>query len=351
MSLTKLTFFLKSTARAPTLIILFVLWLNLIGFYLIFHVVFLFFSWLVLTGVIIALIILFLYKRSKPNPVIFSHQMRSDAQPEIRFSFSYVLKLTKKQVKINRVYILASIIGLSLAMIIISQIYLINATYHQEGFERYVSRANPSAYEFTMTGVENQALFDEWVNKIDSEIVPLLDDHNIDIKTRYTYGQVTASIILGEEVDERLNQRWVNTLRFKTRTWTQERLDFYKNFPTFNKSMELDPNERFLIIPSYLSFGDADYSEFEFIKNNTVQILVDAATRPSMEDTIFMNFTYSITKYWQPQEEDYRYLVDNQLTDYRDLLREAIYIPKGHEWSFLESILFVDDHNSRYVFK
>lgn len=350
MSLTKLTFFLKSTARAPTLIILFVLWLNLIGFYLIFHVIFLFFAWMVLTGVIILLIVLFLYKQSKPNPVIFAHQMRSNAQPEIRFNLTYIVKLTKKQVKINRVYILASIIGLSLAMIIISQIYLINATYHQESFDRYVNQANPSAYEFTMTGVDNQAIFDEWDNKINTEIGTLLDSYDIDIRTYHTYGQVTASIILGEEVDERMNQRWVNTLRFKTRTWTQERLDFYKNFPTFNKSMVLDLNERFLIIPSYLAFGDTEYYEFDWIRNNTVQILVDAATRASMKDTIFMNFTYSITNYWQPQEEDYRYLVDNQLTDYRDLLREAMYLPKGYEWSFLDSILFVDAHNTRIKF-
>ncbi len=344
MSLSRIYLALVSDIKVSTLIIVFVVWINILGLYLMS-----FNDFILKILIIITFIFIFLIIRG----IINNERVKKRKGKEYAINIRYIITLTKRQIKINRTYIFASILGLLVAVFVISSVYLINSSFNQSSFDRYVNQGVPQSHVITTLGIDSQTAFNEWTTRVDNQLTNQLTALNFNAKTYYTYGQITGSIVLGKLYSEIYQKQWVDTFSFKTYEWTPERLEFYKHFPTFNKTIEYNPNDTLLIIPSVLIYNGVDYGSLDFINRTnglSINILADSPQRDNLDPTIFMNFSYPITMYWQPSQDDILYMLDNNLDMYQDLLSQALFLPNNAEWKIFNKLQYYDSINSLYTF-
>ncbi|MCY3410305.1 MAG: ABC transporter permease [Candidatus Heimdallarchaeota archaeon] len=332
--MSKISILKSKAARIPFYLFGIILFLNFMGLYIIYN------KPMLLQLAIMSIIITLLnigqryYQHYKSESTEIIRKYRSDRQPFI--DFKQFADLVKRQFKINKQYILASLLALILAIVVVSQIYLINTSYNQSTFDRYVNLARPSTFEATIVGISDAQIKDEWVSHMQNGFGQYVDTFGFETEAIYTYTHTTSSIILGEQISEEAGSRWVDTIQFKTYQWTEERYTFFSQFPSFNQSMPFDPNDKMLIIPYSLKFGTVQYSIENVIRNNSIHVLADDAVRKSTAPAIFVNYTYPVSNFWQPNQKDIQYLYENKLDRYKDLLLKGLYLPEGEGWNFLE---------------
>ncbi len=285
--------------------------------------------------IFLLIIIIILFVKSQlfdpqPNKESLMHLLRFDT-----------IKISYKYVKINKKYMLASILGLVLATLIISQSMIISTTFQQNSFNNYASNNDSTTYRF-MIQEADKSVFDEWVKFEHTQINSWSDSNNLNLVEDSSYGAISANVFLGERYNLDKKQRWVDYFQVTTHQYTQKYFNFLKLFPTFN-DIEYDASESLLVVPPWLSFsteaGSVNYTLSDFIVNHTIQLMVDETYKTTTDLTLpFHRINYTIDNVWQFTFEDYQFLTNTGINIDRSLLMGALFLPEGMEWQLYDTL-------------
>lgn len=258
------------------------------------------------------------------------------------------IKLSRKYLKINKKYTFTSIIGLILAILVISQVMIINSSFRQYSFDQYSEHANTTGYEFHIENVDNQS-FLNWAEFTTNQLNKWKQVSDSQINSINSIGEIRFNLYLGEFLEPDKNESWANYVLSETRIWTEEYYRLYSNFPSF-PGFEFDANEIVLIIPAnleskYTNKTTTDYSTTEFISsegdNHTFEILTGYSKHDIINGTVveFDKISYQADHVWQLTDADIGYLKNNQLVLPISHTWSGLFSANGHEWDLYSKLM------------
>ncbi|MCE7735585.1 MAG: ABC transporter permease [Candidatus Heimdallarchaeota archaeon] len=258
------------------------------------------------------------------------------------------IKLSKKYLTINKKYTFTSIIGLLLAILVISQVLIINSSFRQTSFNQYIQHTNTTGYEFQIDHVDNQT-FLNWEEYVSNNLNRWEHISESQIKSFDSIGKIRFNIYLGEFIEQEKNESWANYILGETRLWTEEYYQVYSGFPSF-PGFSFDPNDRVLIIPSdlkspYKNGTTTDYDTNEFIisesETYSFEILTDFSKHNIINGTMedFNKIRYNVDKVWQLTDEDIGYLKNSQILLPISSTWFGLFSSNGDEWDLYQNLL------------
>jgi ABC-type lipoprotein release transport system permease subunit len=231
----------------------------------------------------------------------------------IKPSLFDVFAVTKKYLLVNKKYIAASVFGLLLATIIISQTMLISSSYEQDSFNRYMGASDAEAIHFdVMLDFFTRGDLGPWYETLETELEletqKLLEENDFSFVDAETSIQYSIKVIVGDEEINKDGSRSFETKRIESKSWTRRKFDFLHSLPTFDKSLGYNENDLILILDTW---DDVDIDDI--YSNGSIRMLFGDSSKTQFDDSSFYNISYPVKYAWKPSEPDFKYIADNHL--------------------------------------
>ncbi|MCE7736607.1 MAG: FtsX-like permease family protein [Candidatus Heimdallarchaeota archaeon] len=257
------------------------------------------------------------------------------------------ISLVRKYIYINKKYTLASIIGLLLAILVISQVMIVSNSFQQSSFENYIEGNDTTLYRIEIDNVDNNTA-KEWQSYLEANQEKWLKSGDFDLVSSETYGNFVFKIMLGDRFNFDAASRWMDYLTSETMQWTRENYDFLSQFPTF-PDFEYSPDDSLLIIPHTLIYarpeiGTVSYEVSNFTTDlgdvSEFDVLVDfSLQQPVFDSSIpFGNTTWQANRVWKLTDKDLGYIKNNDLAVPFKTFRGNLFLPKSSEWPLLDDL-------------
>lgn len=258
------------------------------------------------------------------------------------------VKIIRKYLKINRKYLLATTIGLVLALLVIAQVSIMSTSYRQAGFERFIDGNDLSLVKIEVNNA-NDTIFNIWESVFDPRIDDWMEEYGFEYNSSWSYGRLTFKIMLGPRFNFDAASRWMDFQTATTHEYSKNVYDLYSQFPSF-QGFEYDNNESLLVVPPSISrartaIGTVYYNPDDFLNvtetNGTMDILVDKATQyPVIDDSqSFNNITYAFDRVWQLTDDDLAFIKSNNLRLPFKSDQANFYLRDNQEWDLFSHLI------------
>lgn len=270
------------------------------------------------------------------------------------------INLIRKYIYINKKYTLASIVGLLLAILVISQVMIVSNSFQQSSFEKYIEGNDTALYQIEIDNINNVTGI-EWQSYLEDKQNGWLSSGDFDLVSSVTYGNLVFKIMLGDRFNYDAASRWMDYVTSETAQWTREGYDFLSQFPTF-PNFEFNKSESLLVIPHSLIYarpeiGTVSYETKDFINNSgqvsEFDVLVDFSLQQPVSDSSipFGNTTWQVDRVWRLTEKDLGYIKNNDLAVPFETFRANLFLPESVEWENFNDLqqTAIDLNKENYV--
>ncbi|MCE7736303.1 MAG: FtsX-like permease family protein [Candidatus Heimdallarchaeota archaeon] len=254
-------------------------------------------------------------------------------------SFRDMFWLSRKYVFMNKKFLVTAVIGLVLATTVISQSVLFSSSYKQDSFDNFIDKADTRGLEFAISDLTDINTFNTWTTNIEQNVPDLIKDFNFRVTSISSYAEFRFPIVVSQIFDNESETRSIETLKFKTRLWTNETLTFLKQFPTFDKSLKFNPNDIIVIT------SQDDPIKFNTTSTGSYQILADSNFKLENDNSSFSVVNVDQTYAWRISNLDINYFNQNLgLLQAFDIKFEKLFqdpsllLPNGKEWDIFNLI-------------
>ena len=273
---------------------------------------------------------------------------------DIKYSPSIVdnFKTAIQYFNVNKKVILATSAGLILSLLVISQSILVDASFSQNSYDRYMMNKDQTALNIHMSQVDNST-FNDWNSLFVKNAKKWFSTQNLQVTSLYSEGNLKIGLFMGHtyNFDIGVYQRYAHTWPLLTSQWNKNIYGLYSNLPSFS-GFAFNPNESILVLPPVLSVFTESipkmfyYNPDDFMIYNSsgvfFRILVNAPVLNNIytADTPwnFNNITYKTDRVWQLTEDDLAYIRYNGLTFPYLFGLGNFYLPHGEEWSLYNTL-------------
>lgn len=264
----------------------------------------------------------------------YKEQTKSDLADMIKLSIRYL--------KMNKKYLIASSFGLVLALLVISQSFIMSSSYQQKSLDDYLEGNDVTGYNFIIKNV-NPTEFYQWNEYLESQIDPWLKEYDLDSNNFSTHGMIFGKVLLGDRYNLDIHRRWVDFFDFSTNRMTLPTYNLLKQFPSF-PGFTYNESETLLIAPPWLKFpstaGVENYTTSDFVINNEIRLLVDEDYKITTNLTIpFNNISYSIDRVWQTTIHDFKFKEEHDIVLDSRLLTGSLFVPAYSEWDLYYQLM------------
>lgn len=248
-------------------------------------------------------------------------------------------RLVKKYIKINRMYIFSSIIGLIIAALIISQIMIVSDAYDKKAFTSYIENSPNSAFEFDFTGY-NYNIIGNWKQTLEESITPIIADRNFEIDRIESTNTINFKIRISDptlitESPGPIGSYFYQTADIGHSKYSRSLFSIFQQFPTFNKSISYKPGDNLLVIDPYKQVNINNIWD-----NGNISMLIGSEVR--LPNQNFSEFHYPVTYVWKPDSSDVLFVEKEGILGGQSYLNSHLYIPEEEEWNIYTNILQED---------
>jgi ABC-type lipoprotein release transport system permease subunit len=200
----------------------------------------------------------------------------------------------------NRIYVIATVIGLVLATVVASQTVLISSSYQSQIFDDFIENSDDRALTFGLYNIRSLEDINEWIEHM-GDVDSIIEENNLILNYTKTSKQQSNQIIAGDP-EQTNDGKYVRTLYVQTREYTQEIFDFYSSLTSFNSSVKFNLSEPLLIVPFYY-----DINETSILNYGTIEVLADSEFKSNTTDPFNSIPIHNVNYFmWtQGDEEDY----------------------------------------------
>jgi putative ABC transport system permease protein len=236
---------------------------------------------------------------------------------------SDLFKISLKYLSINKIYVIATVVGLVLATVVASQAVLISSSYQNQEFANFIKSSDKRALTFELDDIIDLGIIDQWTEYFEG-VDQIIDENGLTLNYTTSIMKFRQRIVAGEPeyLDEGMA---IPTIRFHVTEYTQGVYDLYSALPSFDTSIKFNLSEPLLVVPYYYEYGESD-----ILKNETIELLVDNDFKQNSSDP-FNTLQIHDVKYLsitQADREDYEqntriYHDDNYYPFYANLFLNA----------------------------
>lgn len=264
--------------------------------------------------------------------------------PEYSPSPADVMQLAKKYLLINRRYFLATIAGLILATVVISQIILLSASYQQDSFSSFVDDVDSPALNIDSWGISNQVHFDLVTADFNENIPQIASSNNLHFDYIDSFVHLPVQIQSGpiQIVNGSTTNYIMPFNNFILMPWSESIKNQLVNYPSFIQDDQLDVTKAFLITgtsdfsrfeePGAFNYGELDQADY--ITNGNITLI---AGNPYRQDENFLTSQLEVTGSWKWQQIDEEYGWDKRIDNYR-LLSNVLLVPEDTHWTIYDNL-------------
>ena len=238
------------------------------------------------------------------------------------------LRMIQKYLYINRKYLIISIIGLAVPIMIISQTIIVTSVFDQQAIGDFLENTNQNALEIIYP-IENSVDFTNFKSELQDKVEETLSSQELE------FNNLTSKITLGldMQIGDPYNdsgQINIQTAALTSHIWSNEYLQFITQLPSFNQTISENMDETLLILPSWVPEYIVNFTDY--ISNNTFNAIFsgyDGAKNYQISNNIVVIFDH----YWIPQQVDFNYLnqfdIDESLVQ---ILYGGLLLPEDGLW-------------------
>ncbi len=264
----------------------------------------------------------------------FKQLRKSEKYDKPKISIKDAFNLSFKYLKINRIYVVASVIGLILATVVISQTLLMATSYQQDAFNRYIEDdSDTEALQVNIWGVQDLDSYMEFQDELQGKVEQLFDKYDFELLEIKSETRFSFEVITGEEVVEPEGFRYIPTEYFESFTWTREVYDALYKLPTFDKSIRFNPHDTIVILNSWTENSIDDVQN-----NNSIRIIAGSSYKDSMDNSSFASHTVRITNIWKPTSIDVDYINNNDLWEILNMWTNILYTDVDMQFTLYENL-------------
>ncbi|MHA2253556.1 MAG: FtsX-like permease family protein [Candidatus Kariarchaeaceae archaeon] len=256
---------------------------------------------------------------------------KSSTEKRFKGSKFDTLRLIKKYLIINRKYLLISIIGFAVPVMIISQTIIVNSVFDQQAIGDFVENTDPSALEIIYP-IENAADLTNFKNNLQNPVEETLSNLDLEFKSLTSEISLEISMLIGEPY---------NQATLSANVWSNVLKQFITQFPSFNLTLSDSMNETLLILPSWIE-EIGNYTDH--IANGTFSTAF-SGYNSTKHYLVSNNTEVAYDHYWIPQAVDFHYLnqfeVDVDLADIANILFEngGLLLPEESLWAINDDMI------------
>ncbi|MCY3410942.1 MAG: FtsX-like permease family protein [Candidatus Heimdallarchaeota archaeon] len=203
------------------------------------------------------------------------------------------ISLAKKYLSINRVYLVAGVLGLIIATVVISQASLLTASYEQQVFDDFTKDLDLTGFRFTGDLREDESAYDDWLEYFDS-FDSFLEEEGLEIESKQSQinliVQLVSSQIFADDFGKSVYATDIGLSEYKQETY--EDYDHLFDFD-FNAS------ETVLILKTWFK----DYSSYVYA-NNSVNFIIGSTFVEADEQLNMINIPFDRVIYVEEEEDD-----------------------------------------------
>ncbi len=223
-------------------------------------------------------------------------------------SFGDSFKLAIKYLKINKIFIIASILGLILATVVISQTVLLSASYEQQTFDEFIKDVDTTGYVFRGQQSDNNA-YNAWVDHM-TGFEEFLNSNGVKMDYYENLKLYFAQLALAEEVVD-TESKYIRTSEIKLGEYNTDEYSFYSQFSFFN--FDFNSSETILLLPSWIG------KDPELSINTTLNFIMGDTSKNNASEEFDMISVMADRIIFMPDAEINNYLNKNGWQDYERL--------------------------------
>ena len=268
-----------------------------------------------------------------------------------KFSIRDNLSIARSYMWSHKYYILATTIGLILALAVITQAMIVSSSYQQLAFNQYIKNDDPTVFRMRFTNL-NDSSYNDWVTEFTENSSLWFKNALLKPSNPVIEGNVGFKIILSTDKDYNLDAhaRAAHVQAVTTHVYNSKIFNLYSQLPSFQNFTYT--NQSILILPpditrvSVLTGLTFKYTPQDFITTNTTgnyfKILVNTEIIHGLANITspysFHNITYSVDRVWQLTRADLAYIKYHNLQLPPDFTFGNLYLPSGEEWSLFQQL-------------
>ncbi len=269
--------------------ILFLLTANLFLLYLFIDLEFILYAVGLFGGILLILVLVKFIKAYRKMGPSKSKSINSD-----------LFKVSLKYINMNKIYVIATVVGLVLAAVVASQAVLVSSSYQNQMFDEYLQYQNNRALEFRLDSFNDIEILDNWIEYF-KDINQIIAENEMTLNYTTTTMQLINEIIVGEPEERLPDGLYQPTYRVQVLEYTEEIFNLYSSLPSFDSTIEYNPSGSILTVSDYYA-----YNESSLMNNETIDILTDSAFKLNTNDS-FNTITLHDVIYFSPTDQDYQY--------------------------------------------
>ncbi|MDH5646327.1 MAG: hypothetical protein OEZ01_09985, partial [Candidatus Heimdallarchaeota archaeon] len=206
-------------------------------------------------------------------------------------------KIIYKFLKINKLFIVAAILGLIFSTIILAQIVLVSGSYDQQIFTEMVADSQDN-YILTYEGhIDLQfAELNSMIGDLEHSAINLLNSHNFEYLESFVNFRHSIPVVLNSMDDEYTESTSINLYE-----WNDNFFQFLYQFPSFDKSLVFNESLNLAIFDP-----DCDL-DTDYIYNNGLGVI------PNNDMTQNISFSIPVDRIWKTTQQDDIYFNENEL--------------------------------------
>lgn len=250
------------------------------------------------------------------------------------------INLIYKHLKINRKYIILSILGLVVASLIISHSIILDASYTQISFEGYIKNKDDTALNILIDKLPTKEDLNHWESIIESKVNSLPSEYNLELDNYYITSSFEVRVSYGDPVliveQDYMGHLWdyyqphiiVDQLDLDG-----DFLNKLKKLPTFTYDGEYNSSTNILIVPRVKNINFT-----EIVVNDEIQLL--SGSMYAEPGDSFSLYNYNISYVWQISEIDYQLMeLINLRFDNAIFTKGVLLTPADDKWVLYDHIL------------
>lgn len=243
---------------------LFAITINIYLLYLLFQVRFFLNVGYFFTVITVIFVLVEIMKRRRDRTVFHSNLSSYD-----------IMRMATKYLRINRIFLVATILGLILSTIVISQTSLMSASYEQRAFDDFTENVDTTALQFNgWLNNGGSTTYDNWLEYVPG-IESLLNENNLELDTIENELSYRAQLVMSYPVDTG-DGSYVDINRVRLVEYTEEMHAFYSNFTPFN--YVYNSSESYLVYPRWFD-TEAQFMEVPFSDLEKYELLLGDSYR------------------------------------------------------------------------
>ncbi|MCY3412280.1 MAG: hypothetical protein INQ03_11655 [Candidatus Heimdallarchaeota archaeon] len=238
---------------------------------------------------------------------LFGRNKSSEGIPESKTRVISTIRLGLKFIKLNRRYLILSIFGITIAVMIISQSIIFTNTFEQHSFDNYIGEADVSTIKIDLDKV-NRTEYNLFVDSMDEGIESWAIKEDLNLVDYNTTADLNMKLLTNITIED--DRREVSLETVQTINLDSKWSDF-QDYPSFPSEIDTSSEPVILIIRED-SFSNP-YSYYNITnesKTGRIMVMEDSLKRVNSSYTLY-NLSIQIDYIWLVSMQELLYATEN----------------------------------------